>query len=256
MKTIMTAVLVNTVLCTVITTTTFAQRYYNNNGNQINNNTSHNQNGGGNTNNSNYYNNDNDHHNSNNNYTGSYGVYNGGTNGYGYGNNNSSYGGAVYTTFPVINVNMGHNSYGYYRNQAKQALRATRYTINDAQNMSYYNTNYTPFLGLAMRHYSYAKQLYYSQNYAAATNHAQRANDLAQEALYELTAYNNTNNWDYNNGNDDYGFRKNNTATNGTQQRSAQPAQVVKQLQLNELDNQLPASNISDANRVASKLVE
>ncbi|MEQ1733208.1 MAG: hypothetical protein ABL940_06015 [Bacteroidia bacterium] len=240
MKTTITAVAINVVLLTAITNTTMAQRYYNNN--QNNNNAGHSQNSS----NNNYHNNGN---NDNHQYQGSYGVYNGGTNSYPTYN-----GGGVYTNYPIVNINLGNNPW-YYKNEAKNVLRASKYSINQAQNISYYNANYTPLLALAMRHHQYAKQLYYRANYAAAINHAQRANGLAQDAMYELTAYNYNDNW---NNNDDDGFRKNNTSNaNTTQQRAVAPAATTPQakpIQYTSLDNELPASTITDNDRVARKM--
>jgi hypothetical protein len=255
MKTLITTVLINAVLLTA-TSTTQAQRYYGQ-GNGTNNNQG---------NNTNYHNNHNDdnnnHHNNNNNhnnndynhtYNGSYGVYNGGTNsGYPVYNTGCNNGG-VYTNYPVINVNMGYGNF-YYRNEAKSILRATKYTIRQAQDVSYYNAGYTPLLGLAMRHYYYAKDLYHGQNYAAAINHAQRANALANDALYELTAYNNYNGNDDND--DDYGLRKNNITANSGNERKVAPVQqsTVKPIQYTDIDKQLPATKATDAALVGRKL--
>lgn len=92
----------------------------------------------------------------------------------------------------VVSVNFGYNPYPYnnYCGNGYSIKKASRYSIRAAGNIinqalafDSWNDMYSPLLAKAIRHYNYARQLYWWGNYQAAYNHAERANYLAWYSL-------------------------------------------------------------------------
>ncbi len=107
----------------------------------------------------------------------------------GWGNNN--YGPNVGVTIGFASPYYG-NAYCYNNNNYNgySIKKAARYSIRSAGNMinqavafDTWNDIYSPLLAKAIRHYNYARELYWWGNYQAAHNHAERAGYLAWYSL-------------------------------------------------------------------------
>jgi len=97
-----------------------------------------------------------------------------------------------------VSLNFGYNSPNYgnpyqYNNYcgngysskkaARNSIRAAGQIINQALAFDSWNDMYSPLLAKAIRHYNYARELYWWGNYQAAHNHAERARYLAWYSL-------------------------------------------------------------------------
>lgn len=97
-----------------------------------------------------------------------------------------------------VSLSFGYNSPGYcnayqynnYCNNGYSSKKASRYSIraagqiiNQALAFDSWNDIYSPLLAKAIRHYNYARELYWWGNYQAAYNHAERARYLAWYSL-------------------------------------------------------------------------
>lgn len=97
-----------------------------------------------------------------------------------------------------VSLNFGYNSSNYgnpylynnYYGNGYNVKKASRYSIkaagqiiNQAVAFDSWNDIYSPVLAKAIRHYNYARELYWWGNYQAAYNHAERARYLAWYSL-------------------------------------------------------------------------
>lgn len=108
--------------------------------------------------------------------------------GYGYGN----YYGNYY-----------YNQWGYsVKRSARYSLQMAGSIINDAVAFNDWNDTYSPILAKAIRHYNYARKLYYWGNYNAALNHAERARYLASYSFqyFQGGGFDDGFGYNYNNG--------------------------------------------------------
>lgn len=93
-----------------------------------------------------------------------------------------------------VSLNFGYNSPNYQYNNyygngystkkaARYSIRSAGKMINQAVAFDSWNDIYSPMLAKAIRHYNYARELYWWGNYQAAHNHAERAGYLAWYSL-------------------------------------------------------------------------
>ena len=167
----------------------------------------------------------------------------------------------------VVSVNFGCNPYTYnnYCGNGYSMKRASRYSIRTAANMinqavafDDWNDIYSPLIAKAIRHYNYARQLYWWGNYQAAYNHAERAGYLA---WYSLQYFQNPNcGPDYDGGynepnpySDPYNPYYRTDKTGGKTQSGGNEGFKTGKVPENEsIDQKLPGSEVNDKELIRS----
>ena len=166
-----------------------------------------------------------------------------------------------------VSLNFGYNSpyYGnpyYYNNyyangysikkSARYSIRAAGQIINEAVAFDTWNDMYSPLLAKAIRHYNYARQLYWWGNYNAALNHAERANYLAWYSLQYFQnpgcggGYNGGG-YDPNPYSDPYNpYYRTDKAGGSAQNGGNENYKSQGVAKTDELDTKLPGSDVSD----------
>jgi hypothetical protein len=163
-----------------------------------------------------------------------------------------------------VSLNFGYNSPNYQYNNycgngysakkaSRNSIRAAGKIINQAVAFDSWNDIYSPLLAKAIRHYNYARELYWWGNYLAAYNHSERAGYLA---WYSLQYFQNPGYGGYNVPDpysDPYNpyYRSDKTGVyyqnEGSQRNSTANAPTN-----NEIDQKLPGSDINDKELIRS----
>lgn len=165
------------------------------------------------------------------------------------------------------NVSIGFGNYpsygnpyqynNYYGNgysmkkQTRYSIRAAGQIINEAVAFDTWNDNYSPMLAKAIRHYEYARQLYWYGDYQSAYNHAERARYLA---WYSLQYFQNPNCNEYNGVgydqpnpySDPYNPYYRNDQTNNGNSNSNSGNKKEEFPKQENIDLKLPGSDIND----------
>jgi hypothetical protein len=170
------------------------------------------------------------------------------------------FGGPYYGNAYAYNNNY-YNGYNV-RKAAKYSIRSAGNMINQAVAFDTWNDIYSPLLAKAIRHYNYARQLYWWGNYAAAYNHAERAGYLAWYSLqyFQDPYYNNYNNGGYGQPNpysDPYNpyYRSDqagNTGNNGQVPNSNEGFRKGEVPKSEGIDKELPGSEKADKELIKS----
>ena len=186
---------------------------------------------------------------------------------WGNGWNNSYPQGYVSLNFGYNSPNYGHpyNHNNYYNNgySAKKAsrysIRAAGQLINQVIAFDNWNDTYSPLLAKAIRHYNYARELYWWGNYQAAHNHAERAKYLAWYSLQYFQNPGCDNGYDngYNPPNpysDPYNpnYRTGNMEDVGQKGNSSKQYETPEASKTEELDTKLPGSDTNDKELIRS----
>lgn len=163
-----------------------------------------------------------------------------------------------------VSLNFGYNSpyYGnpypynnYYGNgysikkQTRYSIRAASQMINQVVAFDNWNDTYSPLLAKAIRHYNYARQLYWWGNYHAAYNHAERARYLAWYSLQYFQNPNCNDGGGYGQPNpysDPYNpyYRSDQTGSGNINEKSGYKTQEIPQNE--NVDAKLPGSEVND----------
>ena len=146
-----------------------------------------------------------------------------------------------------------YNNYygnGYsIKKQTRYSIRAASQIINQAVAFDSWNDTYSPLLAKAIRHYNYARQLYWWGNYHAAYNHAERARYLAWYSLQFFQNPNCNDGGGYGQPNpysDPYNpyYRSDQTGGGNMNEKSGYKTQEMPQNE--SMDAKLPGSEVND----------
>ena len=161
-----------------------------------------------------------------------------------------------------VSLNFGYNAphyNNYYNNgysakkTARNSIRAAGKMINQAVAFDSWNDIYSPLLAKAIRHYNYARELYWWGNYQAAYNHSERAGYLS---WYSLQYFQNPG-WGggYNEPNpysDPYNPYYRSDQTNNSQNGNSNGSKTATVPENNGIDQKLPGSGTNDKELIRS----
>lgn len=168
-----------------------------------------------------------------------------------HGNINIGFGTGYYYNTPYPYNTYYSNGYNL-KKATRNSIRAAKYVINDAVAFDTWNDMYSPLVAKAIRHYNYARDLYWWGNYQAAYNHAERARYLAWYSLqyfqnpgayngggYQPNPYSDPYNPYYRNNGQSAGPDDNN-------RKSGKGNAIPENIKQDEIDGNLPGSDKND----------
>jgi hypothetical protein len=165
------------------------------------------------------------------------------------GNITIGFGNGPYYGNPYPYNNYYYNGYNW-KKATRNSLRAAKYVINDAVAFDSWNDIYSPLVAKAIRHYNYARQLYWWGNYQAAYNHAERARYLAWYSLqyFQDPGYYNGGAYQpdpYSDPYDPY-YKKGQGGNEAQRNKENRGSKMPEQLKQDDLDGNLPGSDKND----------